>query len=49
LAKLSRARVAHVPAKGLDWLDKTPLIKLKPDRCQFTPLAPPQEGDSETG
>jgi hypothetical protein len=24
------------------------LIDLKPDRCEFTPLAPPQAGDFET-
>jgi tRNA (adenine37-N6)-methyltransferase len=35
--------------KGLDCLDGTPLIDLKPDRCLFTPLAPPQLGDFETG
>jgi tRNA (adenine37-N6)-methyltransferase len=34
--------------RGLDCLDRTPLIDLKPDRCQFTPLAPPQAGDFET-
>ena len=27
--------------RGLDCLDETPLIDLKPDRCDFTPLAPP--------
>jgi tRNA-Thr(GGU) m(6)t(6)A37 methyltransferase TsaA len=26
--------------RGLDCLDGTPLIDLKPDRCRFTPLAP---------
>ena len=35
--------------RGLDCLDGTPLIDLKPDRCLFTPLAPPQRGDFETG
>ena len=35
--------------RGLDCLDRTPLIDLKPDRCQFAPLAPPQAGDFETG
>jgi tRNA (Thr-GGU) A37 N-methylase len=35
--------------RGLDCLDMTPLIDLKPDRCLFTPLAPPQPGDFETG
>lgn len=38
--------VLHVA--GLDCLDGTPLIDLKPDRCLFTPLAPPQKGDFET-
>jgi len=35
--------------RGLDCLDGTPLIDLKPDRCQFTPLAPPPPGDSDIG
>ena len=35
--------------RGLDCLDRTPLVDLKPDRCLFTPLAPPQAGDFETG
>lgn len=35
--------------RGLDCLDGTPLIDLKPDRCAFTPLAPPQPGDFEVG
>ena len=33
---------------GLDCLDDTPLLDIKPDRCEFTPLAPPQAGDFET-
>ena len=37
-----------VLVRGLDCLDETPLIDLKPDRCEFTPLAPPQAGDFET-
>ena len=35
--------------RGLDCLDGTPLIDLKPDRCAFTPLAPPQPGDEQVG
>jgi tRNA-Thr(GGU) m(6)t(6)A37 methyltransferase TsaA len=31
--------------RGLDCLDETPLLDVKPDRCEFTPLAPPQPGD----
>lgn len=37
-----------VSVRGLDCLDGTPLVDLKPDRCQFTPIAPPQPGDFET-
>lgn len=35
--------------RGLDCLDGTPLIDLKPDRTLFTPIAPPQRGDFEVG
>ena len=38
-----------VLVRGLDCLDGTPLIDLKPDRCAFTPLAPAQPGDFEVG
>jgi tRNA (adenine37-N6)-methyltransferase len=38
-----------VLVRGLDCLDGTPLLDLKPDRAQFTPLAPPQRGDFEVG
>ena len=38
-----------VSVRGLDCLDGTPLIDLKPDRCGFTPLAPRQPGDDEVG
>ena len=32
-----------VIVKGLDCLDKTPLIDIKPSRCEFTPKAPPKD------
>jgi len=35
--------------RGLDCLDGTPLLDIKPDRTLFTPIAPPQPGDFETG
>jgi tRNA-Thr(GGU) m(6)t(6)A37 methyltransferase TsaA len=35
--------------RGLDCLDETPLLDVKPDRTLFTPIAPPQPGDFETG
>ncbi|MDB5485778.1 MAG: tsaA [Tardiphaga sp.] len=38
-----------VLVRGLDCLDGTPLLDIKPDRCAFTPLAPPQKGDFEVG
>ena len=34
--------------RGLDCLNGTPLLDLKPDRSLFTPIAPPQPGDFET-
>ena len=35
--------------RGLDCLDGTPLLDLKPDRTPFTPIAPPQKGDCQVG
>jgi tRNA (adenine37-N6)-methyltransferase len=35
--------------RGLDCLDGTPLLDIKPDRALFTPLAPPTPGDSDVG
>jgi len=35
--------------RGMDCLDGTPLLDIKPDRSLFTPIAPPQAGDFETG
>ncbi len=49
LAMLVKREGATLLVRGLDCLDKTPLVDLKPDRCQFTPLAPSQPGDFETG
>jgi tRNA (Thr-GGU) A37 N-methylase len=37
-----------VLVRGLDCLDETPLLDIKPDRCEFTPLAQPHPGDFET-
>src|SRR5437868_10340834 len=33
--------------RGLDCLDETPLIDLKPDRCEFTPSTEQQTGNIE--
>jgi tRNA (adenine37-N6)-methyltransferase len=36
-----------VLVRGLDCLDETPLLDIKPDRCEFSPLSAPQSGDFE--
>jgi tRNA-Thr(GGU) m(6)t(6)A37 methyltransferase TsaA len=38
---------SSVLVRGLDCLDGTPLIDLKPDRCEFSPLAAQGAGASE--
>ena len=48
MVKLVGIEGATVLVRGLDCLDETPLLDLKPDRCEFTPLAPPQAGDFQT-
>ena len=48
LAKLVGIEGDTVLVRGLDCLDGTPLLDLKPDRCRFTPMAPPQPGDIAT-
>jgi tRNA-Thr(GGU) m(6)t(6)A37 methyltransferase TsaA len=49
IVKLLRVDGANVFVRGLDCLDGTPLLDLKPDRCAFTPLAPRQPGDDLVG
>jgi tRNA-Thr(GGU) m(6)t(6)A37 methyltransferase TsaA len=34
--------------RGLDCLDQTPLLDIKPDRCEFSPLAAQRGGEFET-
>ena len=46
LVKLLRIEGADLIVRGLDCVDGTPLIDLKPDRCLFTPKAPPKPGES---
>jgi tRNA-Thr(GGU) m(6)t(6)A37 methyltransferase TsaA len=48
MVKLIGIEGSTVLVRGLDCLDETPLLDLKPDRCEFTPLAPPQPGDFQT-
>ena len=42
---LVRVEASGVVVKGLDCLDKTPLIDIKPNRCEFTPQAPEKAAD----
>jgi tRNA (Thr-GGU) A37 N-methylase len=47
---LSRVRLTRrdglvLTVRGLDCLDGTPLIDIKPERCAYTPLAPHKDAD----
>jgi tRNA-Thr(GGU) m(6)t(6)A37 methyltransferase TsaA len=47
IVKLVGIKGNTVLVRGLDCLDETPLIDLKPDRCEFSPLAAQKGGVSE--
>jgi tRNA-Thr(GGU) m(6)t(6)A37 methyltransferase TsaA len=49
IARLVGIEGALVLVRGLDCLDGTPLLDLKPDRTLFRPIAPPQKGDFQVG
>src|SRR5262245_48583663 len=49
IAFLERVEGSTLFVRGLDCLDETPLLDLKPDRALFTPLAPPTPGDFDVG
>ena len=49
IAKLIAVEGAMLMVRGLDCLDGTPLLDLKPDRALFTPIAPAQPGDFQVG
>jgi tRNA-Thr(GGU) m(6)t(6)A37 methyltransferase TsaA len=49
IARLIGIEGPVVMVRGLDCLDGTPLLDLKPDRALFTPIAPPQRGDFQRG
>jgi len=49
IATLVRREGATLLVRGLDCLDDTPLLDIKPDRTLFTPIAPAQPGDFEVG
>ena len=49
IVKLVSREAYLLKVRGLDCLDGTPLLDLKPDRTLFTPIAPPQRGDFQVG
>ena len=49
IAKLVARHGCVLSVQGIDCLDGTPLIDIKPDRSLFTPIAPPQPGDFQIG
>jgi tRNA (adenine37-N6)-methyltransferase len=49
IVKLEKIEGPVLFVRGLDCLDGTPLVDLKPDRTLFEPLAPPQAGDFQVG
>jgi tRNA-Thr(GGU) m(6)t(6)A37 methyltransferase TsaA len=49
IATLVEVHADGLTVRGMDCLDGTPLIDIKPDRTLFTPIAPRQAGDDEVG
>lgn len=49
IAKFVSRNANRLQVRGLDCLDGTPLLDVKPDRTLFTPIAPPQKGDFQVG
>ena len=47
IVKLVGVEGNTILVRGLDCLDGTPLIDVKPDRCEFSPLAAQRAGDAE--
>jgi tRNA (adenine37-N6)-methyltransferase len=47
IATLVKVEADGLVVRGLDCLDGTPLLDIKPDRTLFTPIAPRQPGDDE--
>jgi tRNA-Thr(GGU) m(6)t(6)A37 methyltransferase TsaA len=49
IATLVEVQPDGLVVRGMDCLDGTPLLDIKPDRTLFVPIAPRQPGDDETG
>ncbi|WP_299654515.1 tRNA (N6-threonylcarbamoyladenosine(37)-N6)-methyltransferase TrmO [uncultured Jannaschia sp.] len=48
LVRLLRIEGSTLIVRGLDCLDGTPLLDIKPDRCAFSPKTPPKPGVGQT-
>jgi tRNA-Thr(GGU) m(6)t(6)A37 methyltransferase TsaA len=48
IVKLVAVEGNVILVRGLDCLDQTPLLDVKPDRCEFSPLAAQRAGDLQT-
>lgn len=46
MVKLERIEDGEVVVRGLDCIDGTPLIDIKPERCAFSPQAPRKPADT---
>lgn len=46
VVRLCRIEEGTLYVRGLDCLDGTPLIDIKPDRCAYSPKAPAKPGES---
>lgn len=49
LCELVAVEDGAILVRGLDCLDGTPLVDLKPDRCGYSPVAPPNPGETARG
>jgi tRNA-Thr(GGU) m(6)t(6)A37 methyltransferase TsaA len=49
IVQLVKVEGSTLIVRGLDCLDGTPLLDLKPDRTLFKPIAPAQAGDFQVG
>jgi tRNA-Thr(GGU) m(6)t(6)A37 methyltransferase TsaA len=49
IVRFERIKGATVFVRGLDCLDGTPLLDIKPDRTLFSPIAAAQAGDFQVG
>jgi tRNA-Thr(GGU) m(6)t(6)A37 methyltransferase TsaA len=49
IARLVSRQGCVLSVQGIDCLDGTPMLDIKPDGSLFAPIAPPQAGDFQTG